>query len=735
MAKDFSSNEAKKVIERHSFLLSSLRNTIRLYEGMKEAVSKAADGYVAQESMTVLRGIPVSEINREKNGIRIKPLMDENFTTMADLYVASVANLAAVHGIGEETARTIKQLAGSYAEKTKKEIKIKLTADKKDKYSTELVRAISVYKNSFPHLQKCDELYWGHSATIKQAVADLKPATGGLKWIFASKAAKEKAARAYTYLKELLDGSYQTEVRSHVSSVKKFAQTDEKEAWSDFTANNVAFYNVLEEFRPGLLGTDDALFGLPEDLAREIQDECIFPNGLKCTLRRYQECGVKYILHQERVLLGDEMGLGKTVQAIAAMVSLKNTGATHFVVVCPASVVANWCREIAKHSLLRVTKVHGSGRKNALKAWIETGGVAVTTFDVASDFALESDFKFSLLIVDEAHYIKNPEAKRTMSTKELCGHAERLLFMTGTALENKVDEMVSLISILKPELAKQVSSVAFMSSAPQFRDKIAPVYYRRKREDVLTELPDLIDTKEWCSMTKEEERSYEHAVLKGRYADARRVSWDIGDLERSSKATRLKEIVEEAEEDGRKVIVFSFFLETIRKISRFLGQRCLEPIHGSVSPVRRQKIIDEFDKAPAGSVLLAQIQSGGTGLNIQSASVVVLCEPQLKPSIENQAISRAYRMGQARNVLVYRLLSEDSIDEKITELLEEKQAIFDAFADKSVSAEKTLEIDGTSFGDIILEEIERIKRKNSDKGAPETRRELSAFRRKSKRKD
>ena len=90
------------------------------------------------------------------------------------------------------------------------------------------------------------------------------------------------------------------------------------------------------------MGTDDAIYGLPEDLAREIQDECLFPDGLLCSLRRYQEWGVKYILHQEKVLLGDEMGLGKTIQAIATMVSLKNTGATHFVVVCPASVLINW---------------------------------------------------------------------------------------------------------------------------------------------------------------------------------------------------------------------------------------------------------------------------------------------------------------------------------------------------------------------------------------------------------
>ncbi|MBP0974807.1 MAG: RNA helicase, partial [Oscillospiraceae bacterium] len=119
----------------------------------------------------------------------------------------------------------------------------------------------------------------------------------------------------------------------------------------------------------------------------------------------------------------------------------------------------------------------------------------------------------------------------------------------------------------------------------------------------------------------------------------------------------------------------------------------------------------EFNQAPSGTVLPAQIQSGGTGLNMQAASVVILCEPQLKPSAENQAISRAYRMGQTRNVLVYRLLCEDSVDEKIISLLEDKQAVFDAFADQSEAADESREIDERTLGNIIQEEIERINAK------------------------
>ena len=156
----------------------------------------------------------------------------------------------------------------------------------------------------------------------------------------------------------------------------------------------------------------------------------------------------------------------------------------------------------------------------------------------------------------------------------------------------------------------------------------------------------------------------------------------------------------------------------VRKVRDLLETRFAlsGEITGSTPAEERQGIIDRFSDAPGSSILLCQIQAGGTGLNMQAASVVIICEPQFKPSIENQAISRAYRMGQGRNVLVYRLLCVDTVDEKIMEMLEEKQAVFDAFADVSVAAQaqEAIAVDSTSFGKIIEEEIERIKQKNQN---------------------
>lgn len=717
MARNFSNTDAKRIIEQEENIERSLGEALKSLKAAPAVVKKAADTIVANEVLSLLRGVPVEELNKNKEGIRIKALMDSGYSSMADCWVSSVHALASVSGISENTAYTIKRKADNYAQEAAEQIKIKISSDNRTPEITSLVKAVSIYKNTRTLQKECSSTLKRIKKQTTYRKDDLNAVRSGLSWFFSSKSKKEKAEEAYSYLSDLVNGEIGQKVDSLLRELQNILDTDASKAWEDFNSNSVQFFNILEEITPGLLGNSDSLYGLPEELAREIQDECIFPDGLLCTLRRYQEWGVKYILHQERVLLGDEMGLGKTIQAIATMVSLKNTGATHFVVVCPASVIANWCKEITKHSKLRVTKVHGNNKKAALNAWIKTGGVAVTTYETSSIFVREDMIDFSLLVVDEAHYIKNPTARRSKNVTTLSYCAERLLFMTGTALENNVDEMIGLISILRPEIASEVRHLSFMSAAPQFREKIAPVYYRRKREDVLTELPELIESQEWLTLGNIEESVYERSVLDKNYQEARRVSWSVDDLKYSCKATRLKELVEEAESEGRKVIVFTFFLDTARKIFDYLGSnRCMNPINGSVNPKKRQEIIDDFEQAPPGSVLISQIQSGGTGLNIQAASVVIICEPQFKPSIENQAISRAYRMGQTRNVLVYRMLCECTVDERITEKLAYKQQLFDAFADRSEAAEAQKEVilDDKGFGEIIEEEIERINKKNGN---------------------
>ena len=711
MARAFSAQDARQIISKIDGIVDGLVSIEAFSQRLQGDVRDAATALVNGEILKILQDIPVDELNREKRGLRIKLLRDSGYETVADIARATPRKIAEINGIGDDMAFTIRRLADNYIKEAGKSVKVRLSADTKTTEASQVVSAIYRYRESKPYIEQCRNLLRTQTNNISLAREDLIVGTGTLKWWLASSHAKQNAQNAYHFLSELAFGEFGQSAERNILALRNIHEAASERAWDDFSRNSIQYITELEALVPGILSSENEQYGLPEELAKSVSDVNYSLDGLKCTLRHYQVWGLKYILRQERVLLGDEMGLGKTVQAIAAMVALRNGGGTHFVVVCPASVLTNWCRELEKHSTLPVVRVYGPTRDQELERWLSEGGVAVTTYGTTAFFRLPEGFSPALFVVDEAHYIKNPTANRSRNVKAICGHSGRILLMTGTAMENRVDEMLELIQILRPQIAKDAEKIAFMASAPQFRAVVAPVYYRRRRDEVLAELPELIESREWCNLLPEEMAAYEQAILHGTQADARRVSWNVGDLERSSKARRMLEIIEEAQGEGRKVLVFSFYLDTLRSICELLGDRCLNPIHGAVTPQRRQEIIDEFDRAAPGTVLVSQIQSGGTGLNIQSASVVIICEPQVKPSTETQAISRAYRMGQTRNVLVYRLLCDDTIDEKLTDVMDSKQAAFDAFADKSDAAREDFELNAATIDAIIKEEAERIKAK------------------------
>ena len=188
----------------------------------------------------------------------------------------------------------------------------------------------------------------------------------------------------------------------------------------------------------------------------------------------------------------------------------------------------------------------------------------------------------------------------------------------------------------------------------------------------------------------------------------RRVSFLQEDMNTSSKAVRLREICEEAVEEGRKVIVYSYFRDTISKVIGFLGDLVAGSITGSTPVQERQDLIDRFTDAQGGCVLVCQVQAGGTGLNIQAAGVVIFCEPQIKPSLTWQALSRVYRMGQVQNVLVYHLLCENTVDEAVREILARKEEEFDLFAQESTIADAA---EGLSEKEWIRDVVEAERRK------------------------
>ncbi len=707
-------NETTKML---SELENKLDKTIQSSHIFEDDVKNKAYLWQNEEVIELLSTISVDELKKYKKGFRINSLKENGIRTIKDVLNADIIGLKQIYGISQNMAYDMDNIAQKIKQDTRRNIRLKLNADNKTKRSTQLLYAVYCYDKHKKAIEQALELKNEYYGEIKKAHEYCLKNGDALTWITSDKHKKEDIFNySYILLSEQTDG-YITRV-NHFFNKKIFARKSNitnKIIWKYFEENSAHVFAILDDLCPGLFGNQDTYYGLPEELAKQVEEQDFFPDGLLVDLRRYQEWGVKYILHQGKVLLGDEMGLGKTIQAIATMVSLRNVGADHFLVVCPAAVLTNWCREIKKHSRLHAIEIHGPSKQKAISEWWSHGGVGVTTYETTKFFKMDDQTIFDLLVVDEAHYIKNPAAKRTLNVIELGKHAKRELYLTGTALENKVDEMVELIGQLNPYVSYSVSDLTYLSDAQAFREKVAPVYYRRKREDVLTELPEKIEVDAWCTMTKEEKSIYENLLLnRSKYPQLRQLSWNVGDLKKSSKAERLKMIVNEAKDDGRKIIVFSFFLDVIEAIRSFLGPICLQPITGNVSSDNRQRIIDQFEKAPAGTVLIGQISAAGTGLNIQTASVVVIAEPQFKPSDENQAIARAYRMGQTRKVLVYHLLCQNSIDERIKDMLDEKQKQFDAFADKSVAAE--VEIKNKDAKNILQKEIDRITMKQNNEG-------------------
>jgi SNF2 family DNA or RNA helicase len=396
------------------------------------------------------------------------------------------------------------------------------------------------------------------------------------------------------------------------------------------------------------------------------------------------------------------------------MAHLRTKGAHHSIVICPAAVVTNWMREVQSKSLLHPHRLHGPGRDGALRSWKRLGGVAVTTYESLGWLSphLTDVDEIACVVLDEAHYVKNPAAQRSRRSAEIINRAERAVLLTGTPLENRVEEFRNLIAYVRPDLVVDATDLR-----PRlFRQQVAPAYLRRNQEDVLAELPELVEVDEWLPMSSEDHSAYRQAVYDGNFQAMRQAAMLQG--AQSVKVQRLIEIVEEAEDNGRRVIVFSHFLDVLRQVHAALPGQVFGPLTGAVPAARRQEMVDAFSAAGHGAVLVSQIVAGGVGLNIQSASVVVICEPQLKPTTEWQAIARARRMGQLQSVQVHRLLSEEGADIRVTQILAKKRELFADFAAISEIADTAPEAVDVSEAELVREVVDEERRRLFSSVAP-----------------
>ncbi len=685
-------------------LLRVARGHCELLTGAATAKTQAgAQARVAFEKVrqqlveTLLAQIDLEQLKTVTEGrLRLEPLRSAGFNTVSQLLSAGLRRLQALPGVTPATATKVFAAAQQLSTLATKNLSVRIDPKTRPDSHQALLQAVQ-------RQEKLDQLLPGVGAAfpIVDQLARLTQeaalaSKGPIRRFLARRSKRVASLQALESLAALVESD--SLGSALVIARQLMAPAAPADVWIDFIARAADYFIYLTRLGVAEADAASATGNLPQHIVEAVRSQPLDESLLQVSLRGYQAFGARYALVQRKTLLGDEMGLGKTVEALAVLAHLTAQDQTGFLVVCPAAVVLNWTQEIQRKSKLTAVMIHGPAPERTMEysTWRNNGGVGVMSYETARVLHQAKRFDgvdLALAVVDEAHFVKNRDAQRSRAVASIIERCERVLFMSGTPLENRVDEFESLVSYLQPDIAPQLNyalqSIALIDPSV-FRQRVAPVYLRRNQQDVLHELPERIDSDEWLSTYPAEQLAYDDAVRAGNWMAMRRAI-TIGNGEAvSAKLDRLAEIIEQASEEGQRVIVFSYFRDVISAVVKQTA-KTFGPIHGSVPPLQRQTIIDHFSAAAAPAVLVAQIQAGGTGLNIQAASVVVLMEPQVKPSLESQAIGRAHRMGQTRRVQVFRLLASDSVDERMIEILTRKARDFDAYARESSVKDATPE--------------------------------------------
>ncbi len=703
--------EIKEIINKWLFLKERVDKILDERKDEIALIRTKGEALFQQKHREHLTNISVDILSADKQGIRVAYLKAAGINNLYELSQLNYSQIRKIEGIGPQGAKKINNLKHTVLDEVKNDVSLRIKSENPDEAERDIVRVICIFLCHEDLRKELKKLYNGKKKVFEAALEVADRCKSELSFFLLSSDAKKEIASAAAELKALIEGEL-SQLEKLFEDYEEISRAQSSVYMAHFEHYSNFYYAVIEKYCRRISAAQKLRNTVSKEFVTEIEKQSLNLSAMKHPLRPYQIFGVQFMLSQKKTLLGDEMGLGKTVQAIGAMAALKSQRKTHFMVICPASVLTNWLREINSFSTLDAYGIRGADQKS-FDLWYKKGGVAVTTFDSVSRLRFPVDFRLDFLAVDEAHYVKNPESKRTVFVLKLLKRSERAVYMTGTPLVNRVEEMCFLVGCLQPEVAENLQLVKSAANAEQFKHSLAPVYLRRLSIEVSKELPPLIRKDQWCTLGAEEEAIYSQTVRFGSYSDVRRVSWNAENIEQSSKAARLLEVCNTARLQGRKILVFSFFLDTIEKARALLGERVVGVISGSLSSAQRQKMIDVFDSSPEGSVLVSQIVAGGVGLNIQSASVVVFCEPQLTPAAEDQALKRAHRMGQTRDVIVYRLIAENAVDERILEILAEKRTAFDRFAAESLIAELQGKTDSPSEESVlsmaVKAERERLK--------------------------
>ena len=470
----------------------------------------------------------------------------------------------------------------------------------------------------------------------------------------------------------------------------------------------------------------DVLQKIVQKLVNNDFKRSVTPKSFNGILRKYQKEGFKWLNELSELgfggILADDMGLGKTIQVITFVLSKRSKKT---LIITPTSVLYNWKDEFERFAPnVRVGLVHGTkAQRDRMLSEIKKYDVLITTYGTLKNDENEYEkLQFDYCIIDEGQNIKNPTSKTTLSVKKInskCNFA-----LTGTPIENNLMELWSIFDFVMPGFlfTKERFKGKFIQNknTEELKSLITPFILRRVKEDVLDELPEKIEKKYLVDMTTKQKSIYKSYVkeikekLKSSKGNTNMLTF-ITKLREvcldpslimddynggSGKINALMELLDNYIAGNKKILVFSQFTSALKNIEKNLEEVGINYIYldGSIGSKERGELVKKFNEDPLISVFLISLKAGGVGLNLTSASVVIHFDPWWNPAIENQATDRAHRFGQKNVVEVIKLISKDTIEEKILLLQEDKKELIESLMDEK-------EMDGKKFKRLSEDEI------------------------------
>ncbi len=442
--------------------------------------------------------------------------------------------------------------------------------------------------------------------------------------------------------------------------------------------------------------------------------------SLAATLRTYQLAGWEWLMRLAANNLGgilaDEMGLGKTLQTLAFLRAHQGNGPA--LVVCPTSLVTNWENEARKFTPeLKTLVLEGPDRTARFKS-IATVDLVLTSYALLRrDIDSLRDFNFSTVVLDEAQHIKNPETQNAQAAYAL--RADHRFVLTGTPMENSVRDLWSIMNFALPgylgnrsDFRERYELPIARGSAPDVQRRLSrrlqPFLLRRRKRDVAKDLPEKIEQVVLCELTNSQRAAYDallREIQQGLGGTAKNVNAGVQRMkmltgllrlrqvccdlrlvgidkeETSAKLDLLDELLEEAIDGEHRVLVFSQFVSMLHLVRERLDKLEIPFSYLDGSTKKRQEVVDRFQSDSAIPVFLISLKAGGVGLNLSAADTVIHFDPWWNPAVEAQATDRAHRIGQTRVVTAYKLITRDTVEEKILRLQEKKRAAIDAAID------------------------------------------------------